>query len=509
MSGSSPKQNQTAMQTSSSTSASSGVATLTSTCSNALENSTNGDSSHGNLQSNTPYSEPVLCIAPPLDATIHRPYVNLTDFLNSYSICLNSYEERINASVRGEGLCAEHITNVKETIKSNTKRQRHDSGSEKKSPDTKRTKATDCEKFEHEVMKKSMSSTSQDGMSIIEELVDDREFSSPTYENAMFEIEDANCHIPESSSADECETEINLWNGAKFKFEPSDDLNSAADIKKEPTDQRIINKTTKKTDNKSQLAMNKKRDLRTNNRESFRPLINEEVIQKIRKGWTIYNVGDITIGDLYIMFGQDSKVRLEYKWISPTQQNEIKTEITKMAQKPDTTTFDGKEVSEDDIGKSENVMIGTLSATNNDEIIDTKPFHIEAKPKNLLSNKLKQLLILANLMEKTKRKTSCACGHYCDRGMNKMKVRYFEYVDLMQLSWFLWINSCFYSFNQQKDEVLPRSFISNKTYPASHNDSALFRQPVLPSRTNHTHFEPYRLNMNVSRTRSFKHKLGA
>ncbi|XP_055304646.1 protein cramped isoform X2 [Sitodiplosis mosellana] len=473
MSGSSPKLNQTVTQMSSSTSVSSGAAPQTSTCSNALENSTNGESSHGNLQSNySPYSEPVLCIAPPLDATIHRPYVNLTDFLNSYSICLNSYEERINASVRGESLCAEHITNVKETIKSNTKRQRHDSGSEKKSPDTKRTKATDGEKFEHEVMKKAMSSTSQDGMSTSEELVDEREFSSPTYENAMFEIEDANCHIPESSSADECETEINLWNGAKFKFEPPDDLNSAVDIKKEPPDQRNINKTTKKTENKSHLAMNKKRDLRTTNRESFRPLINEEVIQKIRKGWTIFNVGDITIGDLYIMFGQDSKVRLEYKWISPAQQNEIKTELTKMAQKPDATTFDGKEVSEDDI-KSENVMIGTLSAPNNDDAVDTKPFHVGAKPKNSLSNKLKQLLMLASLMEKTKRKTSCACGHYCDRGVNKMK----------------------------KDEVLPRSFISNKTYPASHNDSALFRQPVLPTRTSHAHFEPYRLNMNAPRNK--------
>lgn len=461
MSGSSPKLNATATQTSSSSNASSsGAATLTANCSNALENSTNGDSSHGNLQSNySPYSEPVLCIAPSLDATIHRPYVNLTDFLNSYSICLNSYEERINASVRGESLCAEHITNVKETIKSNTKRQRHDSGSEKKSPDTKRTKATDGEKFEHDVMKKSTSSTSQDGMSTIEELVDEREFSSPTYENAMFEIEDANCHIPESSSADECETEINLWNGAKFKFEPSDDLNSAIDIKKEPNDQRNMGKTSKKTENKSHLAINKKRDLRTANRESFRPLINEEVIQKIRKGWTIFDVGDITIGDLYIMFGQDSKVRLEYKWISSAQQNEIKTETTKMAQKSDTTSFDGKEPTEDDI-KSENVMIGTLSAANNDDNVDTKPFHHEAKPRNSLSNKLKQLLLLASMMEKTKRKTSCACGHYCDRGVNKLKVRYFPFSFLL-LFILIQIQILFHSFSR-KMKFFPEALFRTK-----------------------------------------------
>lgn len=424
MGGSSPKMNQNVSQASSSPSTSTGITPPSSIYSNALENSTNGESSHGNLQSNfSLYSEPILCIAPPLDASIHRPYVNLTDFLNSYSICLNSYEERISASVRGEGLCAEHITNVKETIKSNTKRQRHDSGSEKKSPDTKRTKASDGEKFEHDIIKKSMSSTSQDGMSTTEELVDDREFSSPTYENAMFEIDDANCHIPESSSADECENEINLWNGSKFKFEVADELNSGVDIKKEATDQRILSKTTKKTENKSQLGMNKKRDLRITNRESIRPLINEEVIQKIRKGWTIFNVGDMTIGDLYIMFGQESKVRLEYRWISPAQHMEIKTEMTKMTQKTDlsTPTFDGKEISEDDI-KSENVMIGTLSATSSDDIVDAKPFSVDCKPKNSLSNKLKQLLLLAGMMEKTKRKTSCACGHYCDRGVNKLKV---------------------------------------------------------------------------------------
>lgn len=421
MSGPSPKPStQTTSQPPNSSSTSTVTSTSQSSCTNALENSTNGDASSANLQSHfSPFTEPVLCIAPPIDATIHRPYVNLTDFLNSYSICLNSYEERINATVRGESLCAEHITNVKETIRSNTKRQRHDSGSEKKSPDTKRIKPTDGEKFEHDIIKKSMTSTSQDGMSTTEEMVDEREFSSPTYENVMFEIEDANCHIPESSSADECETEVN-WNGGKFKFESTDEPNPVGDaIKKEATDQRIINKTTKKTENKAQLAINKKRDLRATNREIFRPLINEEVVQKIRKGWTIFNVGDMTIGDLYIMFGQDSKVRLEYKWISTAQQVDIKAEPMKMSQKSD--GLDGKEASDDDV-KAENVVIGTLSVTNNDETNDTKPITIDVKPKNSLSNKLKQLLLLAGMMEKTKRKTTCACGHYCDRGMNKMKV---------------------------------------------------------------------------------------
>lgn len=427
--GTTTKSNQPTSQSTNSANISS-AATAPSSSSSVLENGTNGDVTQSGSHANcSQYPEPVLCITPHADVTIHRPYVNLTDFLNSYSICLNSYEERINVTIRGETLCAEHISNVKDTIKSNTKRQRHDSGSEKKSPDTKRTKAIESEKFEHELMKKSMcQSTSQDGMSNTEELVDEREFSSPTYENPIFETDDANCHMPESSSADECETELNLWNGSKFKFEPSDELHSALDpIKKEAVDQRAVNKTTKKAENKSQCGLNKKRELRAAaaNRESFRPLINEEVIQKIRKGWTIHNVGDMTIGDLYIMFGQDSKVRLEYKWISPVQQSEIKSESIKMAQKPDgAATFDGKEnnVEDDSAVKSENVMVGTISTTNEDTG-ESKSFNgVNVKSKNSLSNKLKQLLLLAGMTEKAKRKTSCACGHYCDRGMHKLKV---------------------------------------------------------------------------------------
>lgn len=47
--------------------------------------------------------------------------------------------------------------------------------------------------------------------------------------------------------------------------------------------------------------------------------------------------------------------------------------------------------------------------------------------------------------------------------------------------------------------MLPRSFVSNKIYPSSHSDSALFRQPVLPIRAGLSPIEAYRLNMNVSR----------
>lgn len=46
--------------------------------------------------------------------------------------------------------------------------------------------------------------------------------------------------------------------------------------------------------------------------------------------------------------------------------------------------------------------------------------------------------------------------------------------------------------------MLPRSYVSNKTYPASHIDNALFRQPVLPLRAGISPIEAYKLNLNVT-----------
>ncbi|CAH2264653.1 jg6255 [Pararge aegeria aegeria] len=41
-------------------------------------------------------------------------------------------------------------------------------------------------------------------------------------------------------------------------------------------------------------------------------------IRQIRKGWSAYDAGDLTIGDLYLMFGNRSKLELDYWWAIPT-----------------------------------------------------------------------------------------------------------------------------------------------------------------------------------------------
>lgn len=344
---------------------------------------------------------------------------------------MNSYEERIEATVRGESLCAEHITNFKEMIKSNAKRQRHDSGSEKKSPDMKRVKSVEGESKtsnEHDPIKKSPSqdgteSVSADELTGMQDDKFERGFGSPTFENGLFEI-DGITQMVESSSADEADRDDLIKDN--IKIEQSDDLNVTENtnvfLKKDsipeteaPTmivpdciKRNLSSNKGRRNDNKNQLNLNKKREIR-NNREAFRPLINDDVIREIRKGWTLDNVGDITIGDLYIMFGQDTKVRLEYKWVSS---HDVKFEAAKPTDISLISSADGKENMDDEI-KSE----PQLSPESN-----TKPIIAENKPKNALSNKLRQLLLIANMTEKTKKRTSCACGHYCDRNQNKTKV---------------------------------------------------------------------------------------
>lgn len=358
------------------------------------------------------YEEPLLCLTPHQDANIHRPYVNLSELLSSYNLCLNSYEDRIGATVRGEELSTEHLFNFKEMIKSNAKRQRHDSGSEKKSPDMKRAKSGEGETLkpstEQDEVKKSLADSSVfvTGDEANAEMKYENEYKSTGgYEGNLFEMEGISQITETTSSADECDKE----EGSKVTVKTEQTTETATNslgldkttIKQETMDLQepvIIvpdcikqNLAGRYKPTKNNLMTNKKR-----NKDMFRPLINEGVIKKIRQGWTVDDVGDITIGDLYLMFGQDSKIFLEYKWIPTAQNDTVKTESAKNAK--------------------------TVDKDNDSETKSN--VHEVDKPKSTLSNKLKQLLMLAHMTEKTKRRTSCACGHVCDRNLNKGKVRF-------------------------------------------------------------------------------------
>lgn len=343
--------------------------------------------------------------------------VNLTEFLSSHSICLNSYEERIGVTTRGETICAERINAFKEIVRTNAKRPRYDSNSEKKSPDIKRSRfECDSEKSEHPLNAKSKNGHRDYG---ILKPIDDLPTSYEQKYDGDFMVGssssddlDGIAHMPDSTLADEYDGDDCIIK-TEIKSELSDEADSVQmkkeidviDTGQEPTmivpdciKQSLIkrNRNAKHT-----ISANRKRDIR---KETFRPLINEEVIKEIRKGWTADTVGDLTVGDVYIMFGQDSKVFLEYRWDEKNFKTDINTELINNIE----LMSPMKPLSNDD-----NAMINT-----NSMLIPTE----YSKQQNPITNKLKQLLMLATMTEKTKRKASCACGHYCDRGINKSKV---------------------------------------------------------------------------------------
>ncbi|XP_037050338.1 protein cramped isoform X2 [Bradysia coprophila] len=383
-------------------------------------------------------SESIFCLAPPVDTTIHRPMVNLAEFMSSNSICLNSYEDRIGVTVKGESLCTERLNVLKEIIKT-SKRQRHDSGAEKKTVEGKKIKTESDSKISDSCSAEKKddadgqcssqqdvsggitptASTSHafdiDGIKHMESVFDDTDKKEAFSMDISFTI---------TNETMDNKDEIKLIDIKEF-------ITGSADGDNVDDTKIVITEAPRTSEPKSskKKCTKKKNDTR---KDHFRPLLNDDVIREIKRGWTISNVGDLTVGDLYIMFGKDFKVSLEYKWIEP-----IKTDST----------------------------MGNESIASTDIVLE--PMNVQKK--NDLGNKLKQLLALANMTDKVKKKSNCSCGHFCDNRLNK---------------------------SRNSTEVFPRSFVSNKIYPSSHNDNGLFRQPVLPLRGGLSHIEAYKLSLN-------------
>lgn len=341
--------------------------------------------------------EPILCFAPPTHTVIHRPMVNLAEFLSSYSMNLNSYEERIGVKVKGEKLCSDRLASLKEVIRTSSKRQRHDSGGEKKSPDYKRIKC-ELNDGKHLLVDNHSSSKLSSMHNINADIDDIKSEINLNKMNTIFDM-DGVAQIPSDpneikndfsvactitptvipiSSFDDCAIKEDLiktplsngHNNIELKTEPIECVSSVVtDVTLKPE------KVHKKKEPKLHPTKKKK--------DHFRPLLNDETIREIKKGWNLLDVGDLTIGDLYIMFGQDFKVDLEYSWVAvpapKMETSELKIECTPP-----------------EIKSEINVCQNTTqqpAPSINCNIIQN----------NSLGNKLKQLLILANMAERSRK----------------------------------------------------------------------------------------------------------
>ncbi|KAI4463285.1 cramped protein [Holotrichia oblita] len=181
-------------------------------------------------------------------------------------------------------------------------------------------------------------------------------------------------------------------------------------------------------------------------------------IAKIRNGWTLVDCGTLSIGDLYLMFGSDSKLILEYNW----DQDVIKKEEEPSGNK-----------------NQENIEpIDEFDCSTKADIKDSLIKH-----PNDLSVTLKRLLSVAKLHYR-KNRIQCPCGHVCSdtskHSSNKNKI-------VTKNLTVTTSKDKFYNNQekpvsvQQHGEVLMFQSLNNDTHIRRLSPSILFRRPSSPN----------------------------
>ncbi|GJQ87687.1 hypothetical protein Trydic_g17505 [Trypoxylus dichotomus] len=179
---------------------------------------------------------------------------------------------------------------------------------------------------------------------------------------------------------------------------------------------------------------------------------------KIRSGWTLKDCGTLSIGDLYLMFGSDSKLILEYNWDE------------------DVSSKEGEGSAK---GNKENIE--SIEEVDNKAQIDLKDSLI--KHPNDLSITLKRLLSVAKLHYR-KNRIQCPCGHVCGdaskHGGNKTKT-------VTKNLTITTSKDKFYNNQekpvsvQQRGEVLMIQSLNTDTHIRRLSPSILFRRPSSPN----------------------------
>ncbi|XP_067640348.1 protein cramped [Eurosta solidaginis] len=387
------------------------------------------------------YQDPEMCFLPTPGVLIHRPLLSITEYLGSGNICLAAYEERMGIQVRGETLMLERSAN---------KRPRTDSCSEKRSPESKKNKQLSSPPYE------KSEADSLPGDVVKEEVgrVSEHDVTPAKCESSSDELSD---ELHELLTADTDDSGVNKESTGQLQDEIKPTL--IASDSSSATNGNTISSNHNQITAGNQARLRKHANTRSTGRNSapnFKPLISEAVIRRIRKGWTISTAADITIGDLYVVLGHDSRLELDYYWTDRQQQqanvnaagvsNTLSVAISggsahalKSMTPSDTKLFMQKQ----------NGMPYNPTECNDPDLLKTLS-------SAGFGNKLKHLLLIANLSERL-RKRQCSCGHTCDRNVNKTRL---------------------------ERNLATKTYISTKSYSANSPNECnnVFRQPVAPIR---------------------------
>ncbi|XP_035779040.1 protein cramped-like [Anopheles albimanus] len=405
------------------------------------------------VEGGTAMPNALLHFMPLQTAIIHRPMISLVEFQSNTSICLNSYEQRIGVSVRSETLCSDKMTtSCKDRLQMNVKRLRTEcGGSEKLTPEngkkfkpcegaigggggSKDIKEEKHQPSEPSVLQQScglqfgeMFKSSSESIELKEmECFDDMKnifsettnfvlkstFSCEMRRGSTQTGDFLNLHSDTSSDGFapiESDTKGQTDNGNYSTGEEAGSASKPSAIKKKW-------QTSKRKCSKENALINQ-----------FRPLVSEEEIRKIRDGWTLTNVGDLTVGDLYLIFGEDMKLYLEYDWLVDEMAPPRSGGGVEPPSSTDPAVMDGNDgclaVLNAECDKLEPILpcksnTDEMTSGNEVEKEDARRKICASNSSTSVSGRLKQLMALVNLRDRNYKK-KCVCGTGVERKLKR------------------------------------------------------------------------------------------
>ncbi|XP_046971052.1 protein cramped [Vanessa cardui] len=280
-----------------------------------------------------------LHLGPRPGAEIHLPVLSPSEQLSSQKICFSSYLERMGSLRRDKDSGVKIRT---------PKRQRKDSTTDKDKEPDKKFKIDDAEhtklihidetaidgielmahyKHNHEDEEKP-STEDEKEMKSEETAEEEGDRDLPERDKDMSEREkDSFSEMEDDEKFNKSDTD-NESDGrtdksrkerkfknlkVKFRIRPKKRGGSIYTLVLEKDSEEAKTEETKVEDSKVEDTKVEEKE------EESKPDIDVDMaIRQIRKGWSVHDAGELTIGDLYLMFGSRSKLELDYWWAEPT-----------------------------------------------------------------------------------------------------------------------------------------------------------------------------------------------
>ncbi|KAM3965934.1 cramped chromatin regulator [Aphomia sociella] len=265
--------------------------------------------------------KPVLHVGPRPGAEIHLPVVSPSEQLSSQKICFSSYLERMGKQRRDKDGGAAKIRT--------TKRQRKDSATD---VDTKKIKIEDEQKLMH------IDETAIDGIDLMatyKNLQEEEEKPSTEDEKELKTEElveeevDGSGELLEKDkymSEREKDSFSEMEDDEKYNKSDTDNESDQGKTEKSGKEQKFKNlkvkfriRPKKRGGSIYTVVVDKDQDQAPSKDDEPKADVDvDTAMRQIRKGWSVNDAGDLTIGDLYLMFGSRARLELDYWWAEPT-----------------------------------------------------------------------------------------------------------------------------------------------------------------------------------------------